>query len=132
MRSPRGASAALLLAADAGEVELLATVPLHIEYEAVCTRADHILASGGTLRDVEVFLDVLADLMSPVEPWFLWRPQLRDAGDELVLEAAINGRANSLVTFNRADYLPAATTFGMPIILPREALRTLRDIGRSR
>jgi len=131
MRSPRGASAALLLAADAGEVELLASVPLHLEYEAVCTRADHILASGGTRRDIEMFLDGLADLISPVEPWFLWRPQLHDAGDELVLEAAVNGRADALVTFNRADYLPAATSFGMTILLPREALQALRNIRRS-
>ncbi|HIJ38467.1 MAG TPA: putative toxin-antitoxin system toxin component, PIN family [Rhodospirillaceae bacterium] len=131
MRSPKGASAALLLAADAGEVELLATVPLYIEYEAVCTRAEHILASGVTLEEVEQFLDGLADLISPVEPWFLWRPQLRDTGDELVLEAAINGRADSLVTFNRADYRPAATSFGMPILLPREALQALRNVRRS-
>lgn len=131
MRSPKGASAALLLAADAGEVKLLATVPLYIEYEAVCTRAEHILASGATLQEVEQFLDGLADLISPVEPWFLWRPQLRDTGDELVLEAAINGRADSLVTFNRADYRPAATSFGMPILLPREALQALRNVRRS-
>ena len=30
-------------------------------------------------------------------------PQLRDPGDEMVLEAAVNGRAELLVTFNERD-----------------------------
>jgi hypothetical protein len=36
---------------------------------------------------------------------FLWLPQLRDAGDEMVLEAAVNGRADALVlvSFNVRD-----------------------------
>jgi predicted nucleic acid-binding protein len=126
MRSPGGASAALLLAAEAGRLELLATVALCIEYEAVCTRAEHVLAAGGGRLQVERFLDVVLDLVSPVEPWFLWRPHLRDAGDELVLEAAVNGGADALVTFNRTDFLPAADRFGLPVLLPRDALQTLR------
>ncbi|WP_246134603.1 PIN domain-containing protein [Nitrospirillum amazonense] len=35
LRSPSGASSALPLAADDGIVQLLATVPLFIEYEAM-------------------------------------------------------------------------------------------------
>ena len=35
---------------------------------------------------------------------FLWRPKLRDPSDEMVLEAAINGSADALVTFNRRDF----------------------------
>jgi len=130
LRSPRGASAAILSAAEVGRLEILATVPLCIEYEAVCTRADHIMASGGTRHDVDMFLDMLVDLVVPVQPWFLWRPQLRDAGDELVLEAAVNGGADALVTFNRADYLPAAGAFALPILLPGEALQVLREFWR--
>src|ERR1700760_1935955 len=108
MRSPQGGSAAVLLAADANKLALLATVPLFIEYEAVCNRAEHILASGLDRTGVTTFLDYLVDLIEPVDPWFLWRPQLRDPGDELVLEAAVNGTADAIVTFNRRDYLPAA------------------------
>jgi putative PIN family toxin of toxin-antitoxin system len=123
MRSPKGASAALLLAADAGQLTLVATVPLFIEYEAVCLRPEHILAAGLGRGDVIVFLDRLADLVEPVDIWFMWRPQLRDPGDELVLEAVVNGQADALVTFNRRDYMPAADSFGMPVLLPGEMLR---------
>lgn len=123
MRSPKGASAGLLLAADAGRLTLAATVPLFIEYEAVCQRPEHILAAGLDRCDVAVFLDRLADLVEPVDLWFLWRPQLRDPGDEMVLEAAVNGHVDALVTFNRRDYMPAAEAFGLPVLLLGETLR---------
>jgi predicted nucleic acid-binding protein len=126
MRSPKGASAALLLEADAGRAALAATVPLFIEYEAVCRRPEHVLASGLDDRGVAVFLDRLADMVEPVDLWFVWRPQLRDPGDEMVLEAAVDGRVDALVTFNRGDFLPAADAFGVPVLLPGDALRRLR------
>ena len=51
-------------------------------------------------------LDGLAALAEPVETHFLWRPRLRDPADEMVLEAAVNGQANAIVTFNLRDYEP--------------------------
>ena len=126
MRSPRGASAALIMAADQERVTLMATVPLFIEYESVCQRPEHILASGLSAREVGVFLDRMADLVEPANLWFLWRPQLRDPGDELVLEAAVNAQADALITFNRRDFLPSAALFNIPVVLPGEALRSLR------
>ncbi len=105
---------------------LLATVPLFVEYEAVCNRAEHVLASGLDRAGVALFLDYLADLVRPVDPRFLWRPQLRDPGDELVLEAAVKGRATAIATFNKRDYLPAANAFALEILLPGELLRRLR------
>ena len=125
MRSPSGASAALLRAARAGRVALLATAPLCLEYEGVCSRREHVAAAGFGPEDLTVFLDAVVDLIKPVEAWFLWRPQLRDPGDELVLEAAVNGRAEAIATFNRRDFLPAATRFGIEVMLPAEAVRRL-------
>ena len=125
MRSPSGASAALLRAARHGRVVLVATVALCIEYETVCGRAEQVLAAGFSFVDLRVFLDAVVDLVHPVDPWFLWRPQLRDPGDELVLDAAVNGRAQAIVTFNRRDFRPAADRFGLDILLPSEALRSL-------
>lgn len=123
MRSPGGASAALLRAARTGRPTLLATAPLCLEYESVCTRPEHVEAARFGPGDLAVFLDALVDLMEPVEAWFLWRPQLRDPGDELVLEAAVNGRAAAVVTFNRRDFLPGAGRFGVEVLPPAEAIR---------
>ncbi len=125
MRSPVGSSAALLRAARAGRATLLATAPLCIEYESVCSRPEHVAASGFDPGELAVFLDALVDLVEPVEAWFLWRPQLHDPGDEMVLEAAANGQAEAIATFNRRDFLPAATRFGVEVLLPRDALRRI-------
>jgi hypothetical protein len=54
---------------------------------------------------------------------FLWRPQLRDPNDEMVLDAAVNGGADCIATFNIADYLPAAARFGIAVERPGDILR---------
>ena len=100
-------------------------VPLCVEYEGACSRAEHVEAAGFDPADLPVFLDAVLELVEPVEAWFLWRPQLRDYGDELVLEAAVNGRAAAIATFNRRDFLPGATRFGVDVLLPGEALRRI-------
>ena len=123
MRSPAGASTALLRAARRGRVTLAATVPLCLEYEDVCSRPEHVAAADISPDDLAVFLDAVVGLVEPIEVWFLWRPQLRDPGDELVLEAAVNGRAVAIVTFNRRDFRTAADRFGLDILLPAEAIR---------
>jgi predicted nucleic acid-binding protein len=125
MRSPSGASAAILLAAVNRRVTLLLNVPLAIEYEAICCLAEHRLASGLTERQIGVFLDGLIGLAEPVESHFLWRPQLRDPNDEMVLEAAVNGRADAIVTFNLRDYANAPSKFGISVLRPRDALRRI-------
>ena len=126
LRSPTGASAALLGAARKGRVTLLASVALALEYEAVCGQAEHRLAAGLSQKEVEIFLAAVIAMAEPVETHFLWRPQLRDPGDEMVLEAAVNGRADALVTFNRRDYGSAPSAFGIEVLLPREALQRIK------
>ncbi len=125
MRSPSGASAGLLEEALSGRITLLANVALVLEYEAVCARAQHMAAAGIDAAELKVFLDAVAALVEPVESHFVWRPQLRDPADEMVLEAAVNGRADAIVTFNRRDFGDAPKRFGVKVLLPREALRSL-------
>ncbi len=126
MRSRRGASAAILRAARQGQTTLLVSVALAMEYEAVCREAEHRLASGLSDREVDVFLAAVIALAEPVQAHFLWRPQLRDPGDEMVLEAAVNGRADALVTFNTRDFGIVPSQFGVEVLLPREAIRRIK------
>jgi putative PIN family toxin of toxin-antitoxin system len=125
MRSPLGASAALLVAALDQRFALVANVPLIVEYEATCSREEHRLAAGLNATEVQHFLDGLAALAEPVETHFLWRPKLRDPADEMVLEAAVNGQANAIVTFNLRDYGSTPKDFGIEVLLPRDALKRL-------
>ena len=122
MRSPRGASAAILQAARQGRATLLLSVPLALEYEAVCGRTDHRIAAGLSEREAGIFVDAVIALAEPVETHFLWRPQLRDPNDEMVLDVAVNGQADVLVTFNVKDYGGAPVRFGVKTMLPREAM----------
>lgn len=127
MRSPRGASAELLRTARRGDIVLLANVALALEYEAVCTLAEHRLAAGLELDQVGLFVDTVIAMAEPVETHFLWRPQLRDPADELVLEAAVNGRASAIVTFNQRDFAGVPATFGLELLLPAEVLTRMRS-----
>lgn len=125
MRSPTGASAAILMAALEERVTLLANVPLVIEYEAVCSLAEHREAARLSKDEVRQFLDAVVAMMEPVETHFLWRPRLRDPADEMVLEAAVNGNATAIVTFNIRDYGNAAHDFGLEVLRPRDVLRRI-------
>ena len=122
MRSPSGASAAILRSVREGKAELLLSVPLALEYESVCNEAEHRLAAGLSEAQTGVFVNAVIALAEPVAIHFLWRPQLRDANDEMVLEAAVNGHADALVTFNMRDFGDAPNRFGVELLLPRAAI----------
>jgi putative PIN family toxin of toxin-antitoxin system len=128
MRSPSGASAAILLAALDARIELCANVALMIEYEAVCLREEHMSAAMLTEKEVRTYLDTIASLVIPVRSHFLWRPQLRDPNDEMVLEAAVNGVARAIVSFNIKDFGDKPAQFGLRLLLPREALGHIRTL----
>ncbi len=125
MRSPAGASAALLRAARGGDPRLLANVALALEYEAICSLQEHRRAASLDEGQVEIFLTAVIAMAEPVESHFLWRPQLRDPADEFVLEAAVNGQADAIVTFNVRDFGVAPARFGVEVWKPIEALRRL-------
>jgi predicted nucleic acid-binding protein len=126
MRSPRGASAALLMTARRGRITILANVALALEYEATCRLAEHRIAAGLGLEQVDIFVDAVIAMSEPVESHFLWRPQLRDPADEFVLDAAVNGRADAIVTFNLRDFGTVPATFGIKLMLPADVLRRMR------
>ncbi len=126
VRSPAGASAAILRSIRKRRATLLLSVPLALEYEAVCRNADHRLAARLSERQVDTFVSGVIAMAEPVETHFLWRPQLRDPNDEMVLEVAVNGRADALVTFNRRDFGNVPNQFGVELLLPRAAIGRIR------
>jgi predicted nucleic acid-binding protein len=90
----------------------------------VLSRPEQLAAAGAQLRDVQNLLDVLAAVVVPVTIQFLWRPQLRDPKDDMVLELAVNGlgqgQSVTLITFNQRDFLPQASAFGIDVIGPAQ------------
>jgi putative PIN family toxin of toxin-antitoxin system len=125
-RSRNGASNRLLRLVALGRLRALASTALFLEYEAVVMRPEHLLASGLSMERADRLLSILAHAIHGVEIQFQWRPQLTDPDDELVLEAAINGRADAIVTHNVKDFSPAAARFAVGVLRPGELLARLR------
>lgn len=125
MRSPTGASAELLRRISYGRATKLLSVALALEYEAKCMLAEHRLAAGLSEAEARLFVDSLIAMAEPARSFYRWRPQLRDPGDEMVLEAAVNGRASAIVTFNEKDLREARHSFGIEVLRPGEVLRRI-------
>ena len=85
LRSPSGASAALLDGALRGDFVALLSVALALEYEAVCSEPAQQVVSGLSEDDVRTVVSAICAVAEPVVLRFLWRPQLRDPADEMVL-----------------------------------------------
>lgn len=117
-RSREGASFAVLQALRQRRFVALVSVPLMLEYEAVLKRPEQLQVGGRTLAMVDAFLDALCLHVEPVHLHYLWRQQTRDAADEMVLETALNGRADALVSLNTADFSKAARRFRLSLLTP--------------
>jgi len=125
LRSRLGASNRVLFEVAERRCTPLVTTAVFLEYEAVLLRSEHRLPTGMSPKDVEGFLAAFASAAEPVELNFLWRPQLRDPADELMLEAAVNGRADTLVTHNVGDFQSATARFGVRTLTPSALLKEL-------
>ena len=126
LRTRSGAGNAVLRLIADRRLVALATPPLFLEYEDVLKRPEQRLAHGLALEAIDEFLAELAALVEPVEVHFLWRPQVRDPSDEMVLEAAINGQADALITYNVTDFALAGERFAIPILRPADLLKKVR------
>ena len=123
-RSRNGASSVLLRLADLGVVTPLCSTALFLEYEAVLSRPEIRKATGHSLADVMAVMGAVAAISQGVDISFRTRPILSDVADEMVLEAALNGQAEAIVTHNVRDFRPALK-LGASIVTPGEVVRRL-------
>ena len=126
LRSRLDASNAVLALVAEQTLKPLVTTALFLEYEEVLLRAEHRLVTSMSEADIAGFLAALASAAEGVEVHFQWRPQLGDPADEMVLEAAINGYADVLVTQNISDFATAAVRFGLRVVTPGTLLKELK------
>lgn len=122
-RSRKAASSLLLQRLANGTLRPLVTTALFLEYEEVLLRPEHRLATGMSESDIEGALAAFASAAEPVEVHFRWHPQLTDPSDELVLEAAVNGRADALITHNLRAFVLAARRFRLRVVTPQQYLK---------
>ena len=98
---------------------------MFLEYEDVLNRDVQKAVSGLTTNDIPEVLAALAAVLAPGKVHYGWRPQLPDPGDELVLDAAVNGRTHAIVTHNKRHFAAAALLFDVQVWSSARLLRRL-------
>ncbi len=125
LRSRRGASFAVLQRIGI-QWQPLISVPLILEYEAVGKReAQRLKIPEST---IEAIVRAFCFTGREVDIYFNLRPFLPDPGDEFLLDLAVAGRADALVTHN-ARHFPRVDRFGIRVMTPGEFLRTMKEEG---
>ena len=102
LHSKKGASFKLLSLVGSKKFKTHDSVPLVLQYEDVVQR-DRV-ELGLSEDDVSDLIDSLCARAKHHEIYFLWRPSLPDANDELILELAVAARCEYIVTHNIADF----------------------------
>lgn len=101
----------------------MVSTPVFFEYEEVLRRPKQF--PHLTSQDIEDFLDFIASECDHVRINFLWRPQLPDPDGDLILELAVSGNADAIVTFNQRDFI-GCDKFGIRVISPRELIEEIK------
>lgn len=122
LRSSRGASHHLLTLVGGQGFEIALSVPLVFEYEDVAKRQADV--TGLTNEEVDDIIDYLCSVAHLQAIHYLWRPVLRDPGDDLVLELAVEAGCRVVVSHNVRDFA-GSERFGVTAITPSEFLRMI-------
>ena len=125
-RSRRGASFKVISLMDRGLFQLSVSVPLVLEYESVAKRISKSL--GITYSDIDDILDYICHIASHRKIYYLWRPFLRDPGDDMVLEVAVESESDSIVTHNIRDFI-GIEQFGIKAITPKQLLNKIGELS---
>ena len=98
------------------------SVPLVLEYEDVLKRDSELL--GLTHEEIDQVLDYLSSVAKRRPIFFLWRAVLRDPKDEFVLEVAVEGGCEFIITYKQRDFF-GIERFGLRSITPCDFLRLI-------
>jgi putative PIN family toxin of toxin-antitoxin system len=125
--SNQGASHKLLsLVGISDQFQINVSVPLVLEYEDVLKRESDNL--GLTHEEIDDVLDYLCSVAQRRQIFFLWRTFLRDPKDEFVLELAVEGGCDLIITYNQHDFF-GIERFGLRTMTPRDFLRLIEVLS---
>lgn len=125
LRSRNGASFKVLKLVGRGHFDLCLSVPLVLEYEATGKR--HAKALGVRQSDVDDILNYLCQVSEHCDIYYLWRPFLKDPKDDMVLELAVRGEVNFIVTHNLKDF-EGIEQFAVRALNPKAFLREIGEL----
>jgi len=125
LRSKLGVSYRLLSLLDSGKFEINLSVPVVLEYEDAAKRL--IGTSALTEQDIDAIIDYLCSIAHLREVFFLWRPFLKDPKDDMVLELAVTGQCDRIITYNAIDF-EGVNQFSIQTITPRDFLKLIGEL----
>lgn len=121
-----GHNRAVLRACFADRLKPLVGQALFLEYEDVLGRQRLFQKSPLTARERGRLFESFLSVCEWVQVYYLWRPNLRDEGDNHVLELAVAGGASMIVTNNVADFAGQDLQFpDIRVISPKDLLKEL-------
>lgn len=74
-------------------------------------------------------LDALLSVSQWVRIFYLWRPNLKDEGDNHLIELAVAGNAKIIVSHNQKDFRQNELNFGIQILTPEQLLQLRNNDG---
>ena len=126
LRSSSGAAAEAVRLALRGELTALMDLKLACEYRDVALRPEQLQVSGKSQAETAASLDALEAIAEPVYVALQHRPLSPDPNDDMVLDVAINGNADAIVTNNTKHFRNAAERFHLDVLTPAELLSKFR------
>ena len=126
-RSRRGASSKLISLIGTGLFEIHVSIPLILEYEAVLSR--HRTSLGLSQDDVIDLIDAFCALSTHQKQiHFSWRPFLPDENDDFILDLAVVGQCDYIITYNQRDFA-GVEKFGIEVLDAKTFLQTIGVIS---
>lgn len=84
---------------------------LFTEYEDVISRPEIIDKTPYNNREINELFDALLSICQWIKVYYLWRPNLKDENDNYLIELAVAGNAEIIVTHNLKDFKQAQLNF---------------------
>lgn len=121
---PKGASREIVRGCLMRRYQPLMGTALFTEYESVVTRDTLFRRCVLTKKERETLLDAFLSICQWVNIYYAWRPNLTDESDNHLVELAVAGGAEAIVTHNVKDFKRSELCFpGLEIMTPANWLK---------
>lgn len=123
----RGAASDVIEACMSGGLIPVVSKSLYLEYEDVLERSEIFRRGRLTSAERNALFDIFLGKCMLIEIYYRWRPNLRDEGDNHLVELAVAGNAQAIVTNNLRDFRSPELKFDrMTIMTPKDMLAELK------